>query len=523
MNILGRSPLAQQKSKCGSRYLYRVLVPLALLVVVVAAFYVFENWRGNRLWTRYRQEAEAQGPFPEPPAASWRAVESRKARAVSHADELARADENVDRAEALVREAGSDSSGLQRVDLVAWKQAFDLMKAANTNFAREIELVRSGKVKIELGNTNVDARAEAAVVVLEAFADENAVLEKLRSACLRPELLYPLGYEDTRPPWGPMPQVYAAFNLCEQLRVRTAAELAAGKSAEALRDLDLMFRLSDSLRQEPTLIGGIASVGCRTITLRSAWEGLAERRFTEPELQQLEQWLGSVDLVGGIPHFIRHEWSQMLLFMNEWENRRKPSEFLTGSSKSSAGERLRGKALYVAIRAMPAGWLQLEKLTYSRLLNEPLAAGLRDSPKRVEPLLVDRACDNVRKQLTNYNSFRGLFNHTLFSAVITPDVNGWFMNVTGAHVTSDQARLACALERYYLKHGSYPEKLEEMVPDYVAKLPLDPLSGVSYRYLRGQGRYKLWSVGWNEKDDGGLSGGPRYDRTADWVWEYPAS
>jgi hypothetical protein len=36
------------------------------------------------------------------------------------------------------------------------------------------------------------------------------------------------------------------------------------------------------------------------------------------------------------------------------------------------------------------------------------------------------------------------------------------------------------------------------------------------------GSFVLWSVGWNEKDDGGVPGKTLFDeKQGDWVWTYP--
>jgi hypothetical protein len=58
-------------------------------------------------------------------------------------------------------------------------------------------------------------------------------------------------------------------------------------------------------------------------------------------------------------------------------------------------------------------------------------------------------------------------------------------------------------------------------------LPKDALTGEPYKYRRADdGQFVLYSVGWNEKDDGGtvaLSEDGSVDvRNGDWVWEYPA-
>jgi hypothetical protein len=88
--------------------------------------------------------------------------------------------------------------------------------------------------------------------------------------------------------------------------------------------------------------------------------------------------------------------------------------------------------------------------------------------------------------------------------------------------------LACALERYRLAQGQYPEDLNALVPRFVALLPHDIINGQPLKYRRtDHGQFILYSVGWNEKDDGGVvatikADPPRQDiLQGDWVWQYP--
>jgi len=91
----------------------------------------------------------------------------------------------------------------------------------------------------------------------------------------------------------------------------------------------------------------------------------------------------------------------------------------------------------------------------------------------------------------------------------------------------DLARVAIALERYRLAHGEYPKSLDALEPQFIAKLPRDIINGQSLHYRRtADGQFVLYSVGWNEKDDGGVVGlteGGSVDITKDdWVWRYPS-
>jgi hypothetical protein len=90
----------------------------------------------------------------------------------------------------------------------------------------------------------------------------------------------------------------------------------------------------------------------------------------------------------------------------------------------------------------------------------------------------------------------------------------------------NQARIVCALERYRKAQGQYPESLAELAPQFIEQLPVDLISGGPMNYRRtDDGRFLLYSVGWNETDDNGTPGPTRDAKVdfarGDWVWRYP--
>ena len=48
------------------------------------------------------------------------------------------------------------------------------------------------------------------------------------------------------------------------------------------------------------------------------------------------------------------------------------------------------------------------------------------------------------------------------------------------------AATACAVERFRLKYKKLPEKLEQLVPEFLPKVPIDPFDGKPLRYFRGK-------------------------------------
>ncbi len=64
-------------------------------------------------------------------------------------------------------------------------------------------------------------------------------------------------------------------------------------------------------------------------------------------------------------------------------------------------------------------------------------------------------------------------------------------------------RTALAIERYRLMTGSVPDELEELVPQYLEQVPIDPFDGQPIRYRRMQPGYVLYSVDADGRDNGG--------------------
>ena len=133
----------------------------------------------------------------------------------------------------------------------------------------------------------------------------------------------------------------------------------------------------------------------------------------------------------------------------------------------------------------------------------------------------------VLRAFTAFGRYReqGSFRAWMFR-ILTREV--WALNrkhaiPARAHVSTDLAKTACALERHRLAHGEFPETLADLVPAFLKDVPRDLIRGqpLVYRRLEDQS-FLLYSVGWDGVDNGGQ---PATDPDAspdfssgDWVW-----
>ncbi|MGH7972057.1 MAG: hypothetical protein ACREIC_25370, partial [Limisphaerales bacterium] len=119
--------------------------------------------------------------------------------------------------------------------------------------------------------------------------------------------------------------------------------------------------------------------------------------------------------------------------------------------------------------------------------------------------------------------------YTMICKMLVPALGHNSRKFAFAQAAVNLARTACALERYRLAQGNYPAALDALGPRFIAKVPHDPLGGQPLHYRPiNDGHFILYSVGWNEKDNGGtvvlakdglLKGSVDLDK-GDWVWRY---
>ncbi len=62
---------------------------------------------------------------------------------------------------------------------------------------------------------------------------------------------------------------------------------------------------------------------------------------------------------------------------------------------------------------------------------------------------------------------------------------------------------AVAVERYRLANGRWPERLDDLVPDYLSKIPIDPFDGQPLRFRWLKDSVIIYTVGEDQQNDGG--------------------
>jgi hypothetical protein len=511
--------------------LARRFLAAACLATLIGLIYAVENWQARHAWVTYKQQREAQGVrmdmaqlapanvpadqnmFETPLWTGLHFVRSN-GMVVWNDPEWGKASPFD-----VFGPQGGNAPGTsgwpksQRVDLAAW-QAF--YRSTNNLFAS-----KDGPATNYFPvSPQAQTPAEDVLTALNRFT---ANRELLVQAAQRPEARFWVDYDA-----GPamlLPHLARVKSCAQYLALHAEAALAKGDRATALEDIKLELRLIEALRKEPLLISHLVRIAALQIALQPVWEGLADRRWNESDLKFLETELGREDFLADYALAMQGEQACVLWVVDYvkkaglkgWEQM--GADMPGTDSDTAAGKdepaRWLGRTLF---HLVPSGWFDKNKLSTCRM-HQDYILPLVDQERHV--ISPGKAAATAAKF---ENQHWGL--DTVFAKMLMPAYSRAAMRFARGQNSVDCARVACALERYRLAKGNYPEQLAALSPDFLPKVPGDVITGEPLKYRRTEnGQFLLYSVGWDGKDDGGKveltkSGTPDFNK-GDWAWRYP--
>jgi hypothetical protein len=168
--------------------------------------------------------------------------------------------------------------------------------------------------------------------------------------------------------------------------------------------------------------------------------------------------------------------------------------------------------------AIMQGWLYQNILAATQV-QEEARSGMDVPGNTVSPRVVDAAVKAIHKSLDHFSPYH------LGTEIFYIKFNTKIQQMAFIQDKVIEAQIACALERYRLANGAYPNSLDALAPQFIGTLPHDIIDGGPLIYRpTSDGKFLLYSIGWNEIDDGGKaspvnSNGAVDVTKGDWVWQ----
>ena len=471
------------KTKSGWRILRRILIGCAVLATLTAIFYTEENWRGKRAWESCKRELEAKGTVLD-----WSA----------YIPPPVPDDQNFFKA---------------TTNITPWfvKSQTD----AESELARKLNFFNGLPYNT---NTTVTITNEAVARDYLAWSDQfQPQFDELREALKRPYARMEGDY--TQPFDGPrIPNFVTMRSVAQTLAQRGKCYLILGEPEKTLRDLTLLHDLSHILTERPnTLVATMIDSAVTGLYLGVIADGMQRHAWREPELAVIQGQLRQIDLQPLLVKSTRWEMASVCHGFEIYDAAKFVKSWFPG--KPSLWKKLH-EPLYLLLKFAPRGWVYQSMIDYCSFGQRAIDFNGGTGRSFFIPSEIHSFGLDVEKSCSRFSPFKFL------SAISIPAYQKATQALAYNQTLANEAQIACALERYHLAHGEYPETLDALAPQFIEKIPHDIIGGEPLHYRRtADGKFLLYSFGWNEKDDGGVVGKDKSgneDRTqGDWVWQYP--
>jgi hypothetical protein len=528
-----------------------VLYGIATLAVLIALFYFEENWRGLRAWNHFKAQAETKGErfdqsaltspscpddqnfalaptFSNHNASYFNFINNRESPTqtirTNMVDRLAmgltREDEGgfgyLDSHPPLGLTNLSAWRNSKFADLIWWQHHFrDTPKVKKT-----IQPWRGGAGrKPNWQNSVIYATNEFPLAphtqrpaedVLLALSRYNSTIEELRVDTTRSNCWFPIRF-DAENPFKFVRNGGGCLLPCSEiLDLRSVAELNLGNTAQALQDVLMALRLAETATNE-LFMWSLWPSRVINMSIQPIWEGLANHRWSDSQLETLEDELAKFDFLALFDRQIRED---RTLSLDEIEYLRKIHN--KGIAEPAPEEEKNFGAWMIEsfYHAFPQGWYYENELFAAQYYQVQLSQfDLTARTLFSKPETNDSAYPLIARAslLSPYGILAS------FAVRSSTSIQYAF-----TQVTIELARVACAAGRYRIANGKYPPSLDVLSPQFISPLPHDLINGEPLHYKADGDQIMIYSLGWDGVDDQGAmlwnsAGDLRLDR-GDWVF-----
>jgi hypothetical protein len=318
---------------------------------------------------------------------------------------------------------------------------------------------------------------------LREFLEQQAsVLALLRRAAEKPGCYFDRDYGGPEPR-GSVPELHHLLMAARLLALNARCTAADGHLGAALKDVQVSFSMAEHVSSEPILVSLLLSITIERTAADSLEAVLASGQPSAEELAALDVDLG-VSYARCLGRTLRTEEAFLL---SEFSQMRVGWVSVFDPGRSSG---TRGAASF------------LYRLSYGLFMPSREVASLRrrlDEMRRLAIQPYYQAKKDWKRFDEELESSSGRHaGHDVMSMF-----SGFVEPVVASDARHRVVLVALAMCRYRAAHNRFPDKLEELTPEFLAAVPRDPFDGKPIRLRQTDGSLVVYSIGPDMTDNGG--------------------
>ena len=307
-----------------------------------------------------------------------------------------------------------------------------------------------------------------------------------------------------------LPHLAVMKNLAQTFGDRTVLALHDGNQSAAWTNLLAATRLVTAYEPEPADISHLVRIACAVLTYNTLWQSLQTDGWTDGQLARLQQEWESVDFFTNLPVTVAFQ-RACNVQAREFERQRSIRDDYTFTEFCKMAVQY-PSGLWSELKG---NWKQHDYRQHGSYEDQQaLLLFYRDREVELRNAVRAATWAQMRQLpgVTNEIPFQSKYNSPAQALMNLRRIGMGFQrqgaSLLGRSAEAEALRrisiTALALERYHGKHGSYPNSLAELSPEFLNTPLPDFMDGQPLRYrLAADGHFLLYSVGLDGVDNGG--------------------
>lgn len=333
----------------------------------------------------------------------------------------------------------------------------------------------------------------ASLAAADEFLQTNAArFVAVQAALTRPQFRFPVEISQGLAALLPHLSVIKQEAVYLQIAALVAAE--RNDTASVLAELRSIVRLGEMLAAEPVLISQLVRLSTTGLMIASVEQWLSRQTLQATDLEQLRLMLEAAEFHGVARFSLVGERAFSLSAFDP-----NAAAFLVAGDTTSSGEETpeqsanKARTGFKLLRA--SGYLLFDQRLMLETFKDGIALAEQETPESLtEYEALFEAVDRKARQ----------FPPKIFSAMMLPALKKVPARFAAYEARRRATLLALAVERYRLANdGERPSRLDDLMPDLLSSIPIDPFDGQPLRFQKLERGYVIYSVGQDRKDNGG--------------------
>jgi len=329
------------------------------------------------------------------------------------------------------------------------------------------------------------------------FSERRDDLKRLREAVTRPEDVYPHAWENGFDML--LPQLAKLKSFTQISSLSSIYHSLQGHQEESYQNARLTFQLAMT-GDTDLLISRLVQFAQLQIALETIMAAQQTHLWSDEQWVEIRSFLNDYSAIKHMPNSLRLEravgYSYIEpMFNQSWSKAMKRLGQLGGSGQMEIET---GMAMNL-LDTMASKFSQAFLAKQWRLCMEAYTFMIADMEQAVAA-----SKETPWKDIQSNWADQNILNYGILAKMLIPALSNIQEKAIHIQVKLELAKVAIDLERFYLKHGSYPDSLDDLSPTYRLTPPLDPMTQKALSYRRNEGGgFEMFSVGMNGTDDGG--------------------